>query len=182
MNLTTLSEQVHADNKAKGFWDKERNLGELLMLVVSEAGEAIEAHRKGRFANLRVYEEMAVDIEMFHHEAFLANIKDTFEDELADIVIRMLDFAGWKKYDLHQPEGVDADNNVGAALLAVVAEVCWINEFEGEINDEFIADSVALTIERVYAIARNTGCDLDFHISHKLSYNRTRPAKHGKQY
>ena len=40
---------IHGNNKAKGFWDKERNVGELLMLVTSELGEAMEAHQKGKF-------------------------------------------------------------------------------------------------------------------------------------
>ncbi|MDV7400066.1 hypothetical protein RZS08_52105, partial [Arthrospira platensis SPKY1] len=44
-NLNSLSNQIYEANKAKGFWDKERNVGELLMLVTSELGEAMEAHR-----------------------------------------------------------------------------------------------------------------------------------------
>ncbi|MEI2422137.1 hypothetical protein V6O07_17795, partial [Arthrospira platensis SPKY2] len=40
---------IHKNNKEKGFWDTEKNVGELLMLVVSELGEAMEAHRKSNF-------------------------------------------------------------------------------------------------------------------------------------
>ena len=39
MNLTELSKEIHQDNKEKGFWDEERNIGEMLMLIVSELGE-----------------------------------------------------------------------------------------------------------------------------------------------
>ena len=50
--LNELSEEIYQNNKEKGFWDNKRNVGEMLMLVTSELGEAMEAHRKGRFANL----------------------------------------------------------------------------------------------------------------------------------
>jgi len=38
---------VHANAKAKGFWDKERNDGEALALIHSEVSEALEALRRG---------------------------------------------------------------------------------------------------------------------------------------
>lgn len=48
MTINELIQVAHADAKAKGWWDEERNLGEALMLIVSECGEALEAHRNGR--------------------------------------------------------------------------------------------------------------------------------------
>ena len=42
--LNQASSLIHQNNKAKGFWDKERNIGELLMLVTSEPGEIGRAH------------------------------------------------------------------------------------------------------------------------------------------
>ena len=51
------------------------------MLIVSELGEAVEAHRSGRFGLER---------------------KDTFEDELADTVIRIFDLCGGLGIDLEK--------------------------------------------------------------------------------
>jgi hypothetical protein len=34
--LNNLSKQIYESNKAKGFWDQERNIGETLMLVITE--------------------------------------------------------------------------------------------------------------------------------------------------
>lgn len=48
MTINELIAKAHGAAKAKGFWDKERNTSELLMLIVSECGEALEAHRKGK--------------------------------------------------------------------------------------------------------------------------------------
>lgn len=98
--LNELAEEIYQNNKEKGFWDKERNVGEMLMLVTSELGEAMEAHRKGRFANLEAYEEFSEDFE--------DAIKDTFEDEIADSVIRLLDMCGGL--------GIDIDTHIRLKL------------------------------------------------------------------
>lgn len=93
-NLNKLSNEIHAGNKQRGFWDGERNVGELLMLVVSELGEAIEAHRKNRFTD-----PLFVGTEMTP-AAFAENIKDTFEDEIADAIIRLFDMCGGLGIDI----------------------------------------------------------------------------------
>lgn len=84
--LNNLSKEIHDDNVKKGWWTDlstglplERNVGELLMLCVSEISEAMEGARK----NLK-------DDKLPH--------RDMFEVELADTLIRIFDIAG--KYNL----------------------------------------------------------------------------------
>ena len=94
--LNKSAEIIFQNNKAKGFWDNERNVGELLMLVTSELGEAMEAHRKGKFANLERLEfELSPNSELPYERhlsaKFEMHVKDTFEDELADTFIRLGD-------------------------------------------------------------------------------------------
>lgn len=91
--LNELADGIYQDNKAKGFWDSERNVGEMLMLVTSELGEAMEAHRKGRFADIAAFEETS---------DFKAHVKDTFEDEIADAIIRLFDLAGGLGIDIEK--------------------------------------------------------------------------------
>ena len=101
--LNDLSKDIHAANIAKGFWDREPNVGELLMLVTSELGEALEAHRHGKRVDLKyieVYKVSSAVIEEPHNSFFKENIKDTFEDEIADAVIRLFDMAGGLGIDL----------------------------------------------------------------------------------
>lgn len=94
-NLNDLAKRVFEANKAKGFWDKERNVGELLMLTTSELGEAMEAHRKGRFAKIHLIEHLQMegytwkDSPVSFKSAFEEGVKDTFEDEIADAMIRL---------------------------------------------------------------------------------------------
>jgi len=95
--LTAAAKQVHKDNKQKGFWDKEREVGTLLMLATSELAEALEADRKGRYTGKIVSEDK--EKEEFP-QWFEQNIKDTFEDEMADTVIRILDICGAMDIDL----------------------------------------------------------------------------------
>ena len=97
--LNQSADHIYKANKLKGFWENERNVGEMLMLVVSELGEAMEAHRKNQFANWDSYQKEAPQDDK---KAFENHIKDTFEDEIADTVIRLLDLAGGLNIDLER--------------------------------------------------------------------------------
>lgn len=107
--LNESANVIFQNNKEKGFWDNDRNVGELLMLVTSELGEAMEAHRKGRFANLKQYYEISEKewadkspIEKREKYCFEKLVKDTFEDEIADAVIRLLDLSAGLGIDLEK--------------------------------------------------------------------------------
>lgn len=72
--LSMLAEQIHACNEVQGFWESE-NVGEKIALMHSELSEALEADRK--------------DLPSDHIAPFRG-----VEEELADCMIRILDFAG----------------------------------------------------------------------------------------
>jgi NTP pyrophosphatase (non-canonical NTP hydrolase) len=96
MEIKELVEQSHNTVKEKGFWDKERNVGEMLMLIVSELGEALEAHRHDKFANF------GKPIETDFKDWFEKNIKDSFCDEIADVFIRLGDLCGGLDIDIEK--------------------------------------------------------------------------------
>ncbi|MFY8021524.1 MAG: hypothetical protein ACOVP1_10010 [Bacteroidia bacterium] len=98
--INSLASSVFQINKEKGFWDQERNIGEMLMLVTSELGEAMEAHRKGKFSNWNLYETDCQSNSS--NEAFKQHIKDSFEDEIADAFIRLLDLSAGLGIDLEK--------------------------------------------------------------------------------
>ena len=75
-SLNELSQLCHSIAKEKGFWDSPRNIGEALMLIVTELAEAMEAHRHQDDAN--------------------------FKEELADTFIRLLDLCGGLKIDIEE--------------------------------------------------------------------------------
>jgi len=74
LTLQEWCERCHSIAKEKGFWDKERNIGEALMLVVTELAEAMEGYRHQDDAN--------------------------FREELADAFIRLFDLCGGLGIDI----------------------------------------------------------------------------------
>lgn len=66
--INELVIQSYTTAQKKGFWNKHRSVGEMLMLVVSELGEAIEAHRN--------------------------DDDEGFREEIADTFIRLADMCG----------------------------------------------------------------------------------------
>ena len=92
--LNTLSSQIHDNAVKHGFYDKPKEIGTLLMLVVSELGEAINADRAGRHCSIRLLPDN------IHKQQFEDAVKDTFEDEIADAIIRLLDLCGYLSIDI----------------------------------------------------------------------------------
>lgn len=115
--INDLIKRAHDTAKAKGFYERGQNVGERLMLIVSELGEALEAHRKNRWASIGVFDaeikptlcvlddrgEIVQRVESpIFKELFTERIKDTFQDEIADSVIRILDLCGAMGIDLER--------------------------------------------------------------------------------
>ncbi len=103
--IELLTKRIFEDNKKKGFWDKPRETGTLLMLIVSELGEALEADRISNYADQAVfnlYNKNISNNEFNKQVSFGKYIKDTFEDEIADAIIRLLDLCGAKGIDIEK--------------------------------------------------------------------------------
>ena len=97
--MNALKEQAHKTAVEHGFHEDVNPDAFYLGLVMSEAGEAINADRKGLHADAKAFEEDEAN-GFPVAENFKKRIKDSVEDEIADIVIRLLDFAGLKEYEL----------------------------------------------------------------------------------
>ena len=74
-----------------------------LALIQSEISEALEACRKGRYADREAFQKAGAT-----KEAFEEYMKDSFEDELADALIRILELAA--------TEGIDMDVHVSEKM------------------------------------------------------------------
>lgn len=109
-SLKALQEVIHADNKAKGWYDVPRTPLEFHMLMVTEIAEASEEIRKGtppvyvvNSHDGSIAEVQHVDsISFVHHDGDkVTPIKPEGEAiELADLFIRLLDYAEFRGIDL----------------------------------------------------------------------------------
>lgn len=99
--INDLAKEIHENAKNKGFYDEKKNIGEMLCLIHSEVSESLEADRKGNFCNVHnLYGTLGWVNEEQFKTSFKEYVKDTFEDELADIMIRVMDLAKYKNIDL----------------------------------------------------------------------------------
>ncbi len=79
---TKVSARVHANAVKKRFWDRDRNDGEALALIHSEVSEALEALREGNPPSEKAPGFSSV------------------EEELGDVVIRIMDLAAGRGWDV----------------------------------------------------------------------------------
>lgn len=86
----SVSAHVNATANEKGWWDKERNDGEIIALMHSELSEGLEGLRHGNPPSNHIPQFSAV------------------EEEMADVVIRIMDYARARGF------------NVGQAILAKI--------------------------------------------------------------
>ena len=76
--INSLSIKAHQNAIAHGWWEEERSFGEIVALMHSELSEALEYDRIG-------------DVPSEHIPDFRG-----VEEELADVIIRIFDYAGHK--------------------------------------------------------------------------------------
>ena len=81
--INELVEIAHNNSVNHGFWEKERNFGEVIALMHTELSEAFEEYR---------------------HETYYENGTKPcgIPSELADVVIRIFDFCGGNDIDLEK--------------------------------------------------------------------------------
>lgn len=106
-------------------------------------------------------------------------IKDTLEDEMADVAIRLGDLAG--------ALGVDFDKMNPCKYHRAFDKFTFTeNAFaltKGLCRDIIgIEKRIQFGLEYVTKWAKSINVDLDWHIGEKMKYNAARPPKHGKAY
>ena len=99
-----LRDRAYQCAKEHGFHDKEYSNEHWMMLIITEISEAVNADRKGKHADVEEFNKTTKITDFGFMRTFEKCIKDSVCDELADVVIRCLDFAGLKKIDIEQEE------------------------------------------------------------------------------
>jgi NTP pyrophosphatase (non-canonical NTP hydrolase) len=170
-----------------GFHDEKTSFEHQMMLVISEISEAVEADRKGRHANLKSFDSLS--LERPFDFCFKSYVKDTLEDELADVCIRLFDMCGCFSIEPYR-----SDKEVESLYTD------WTNEFGGlsfseqcyhlvnlltscSVKDKHdIAVTFGAALSYIYYLCKSLNIDLVRHIELKMRFNASRGYKHGKEY
>lgn len=130
MSLNGLRDDAHGNAVAHGFHDEPRTVGDGLMLIVTEAGEAYESFREGDAPSELRYEEKVaaygqsgepllddegkqVFASVRRRDPFPKKVDGSDDadrprkpvgvpSELADIIVRVLDFSGEHGIDIER--------------------------------------------------------------------------------
>lgn len=192
IELNKLRDEAYQIAVEHGWHDKDLSDEHFLCLVISELMEAVQAERKGKRADVAEFNEWQRNNIPFSEETrvrrfqedFEAYIKDSVEDELSDVCIRIFDLAGLRgtsfsdiKFSFtHKEEYIQRRKEMTFTewCYDIIRVICRYNKSKFPIAYLFIG-----ILEEVSCMAQIKGFDLLFHIEQKMKYNRTRPRMHG---
>jgi NTP pyrophosphatase (non-canonical NTP hydrolase) len=156
-----------------GWHEEEKPNAVWMCLVMTEIAEAVEADRKGLNYGLKEmdYKMGNVTDDTAFKKYYLEHVKGSVGEELADVVIRLLDYSA-----IRWPEGRDFlywEKRVASSIFPVNA---WYLCKE-VVGPQYM--QVSSAIWYVVDWAEDLGIDLAQNIEWKMRYNRMRPYKHG---
>lgn len=195
MNLNELRDKAYKIACEHGFHDKKYSDRHFLMLIITELSEAVDADRKNYHADIETfnYVEQKYYVCRFRHiywfdgefkRNFEEYLKDSFEFEIADAVIRCLDFCGMKCFDLSETQEMIEDNEPDPCLdetdiMTVIMYNITSLLFNKTRKEELRVQDVII---QLFGLSKHLDIDLEKHIELKMRYNELRPRLHGKEY
>lgn len=170
--------------KEHGFHDKEYSDDYYLMLIISEFSGAIDAHRKGNYMKIEIKEFERIHSSSFEYN-FKTFIKDSVEEELADIIIRCIDYCKVKNIDFSWfEEELFGRIDFGSDILMIFSKKLFTEQMF-ELTNMLISKKeygIKDIIVYVFYIAKMHNINLSWHIEQKMKYNELRPMFNGKKY
>lgn len=123
MKMNKFAAEVHQNAVEHGWWDEERSFGEIIALCHSELSEALEEYRAKRPMVYFVVEMddgkggtyPAIREDIISEEDFAGEKPEGIAVELADCIIRILDWYG--------KEGLDTDALLLEAGIIVMCDL-----------------------------------------------------------
>lgn len=184
IDFNLLRDKAYKIAKDHGFHEKEFSNEHFLVLVISELSEALEAYRKGNYLynEREIYnkskkkaQELSKRDTIAFDSFFWMRIKDTFEDELADTVIRLLDLAGYKKIRVCEEYlNLSVENkSMPEHIFTLISKLS---------SDFYLPYKIDFCIKYIFELSEKMGIDILWHIENKMRYNELRSYKHGKRF
>lgn len=185
-----LIERAYTCACVHGFHDEEKSVEHWMMLALSEVGEIVEADRKNIHADFAGFEK---SLGLALSERFKKHVKDSVEDEMADVCIRLYDLCGIKGIEpvvFYEDKYVKAMRDTFKELMGdkSLCERCYslsailCRAENGNIREDELPSIIGAALCFVWCMAEDMGIDLLRHIELKMSYNESREKRHGKKY
>lgn len=177
--LNKLTKEIHQNAVDHGWWEEERSTGEILALCHSELSEALEEFRNGM--DLKTIYANYDGAKIGYSSEYTKDAKpEGIPVELADVVIRILDFLGKRKTNINAMLEddllrIERDNNTFGEFISIChcyLSMALINDVQ---QDQFL---IGLIVE-IFKFSENFNIDIQKAIEIKHEYNKTRPYKHG---
>jgi NTP pyrophosphatase (non-canonical NTP hydrolase) len=201
MDLKELPKVSYTIAVEHGWWEEDRPLVDLIMLIVTEVAEAIEDYRKNHAPNEMWFEVKGSEGQIFVYSKGMIGDKPCgIPSELADIVIRIADIIGSlddpnsklavcnipKTEDIFELDLDSIQPSTGTFIeglfkLTYGIVMSLYEQPDGEIvpRQEWFRDHMKNALRQTFALARQFDIDLMEAIDLKTTYNRIRPYKHG---
>lgn len=175
MNLNELKIRAYEIACEHGWHEAEQSDETLLMLVITEISEAVNADRRNLHADVEAFKKYEDSVDF--KENFERQIKNTVEDELSDVVIRCLSMAGSRNLDLSMAHDMmecldELKPNI------TFPEVCYriASLTTAEIA---LVSKISSVLAVVLKYCECKGIDIEWFVEQKMKYNALRPYKHG---
>lgn len=184
MDIPKLIIEHHSMMTDRGFHDiktreisRENHIRELHALMIGElCGEALEAHRTNNFADLIklqtcYVEALNIEPDEAWMKLFKGGVKDSYGDEIADVILRLFDLCGYSCKKINPDYGEFYQQG-------------WSNEGSDflMISEQIINRDLSFVFNLLYGFCVYHNIPIEKHIVVKMAYNGTRPHKHGKEY
>lgn len=197
MNLNELAKEAHQISVDHGWWEKEPSFGDLVSLMHSELSEALEEYRAGRpmvwhgcmFPDPEAQRVCEMNDRCKENKEtckFRDRKPEGIAVELADCIIRILDWAGHENVNMDriffeameaykdQPEEEQSFGEFISALHNLLSMAYCDSEDSGD-RDIYMTLVVYYILESMGL----EGVNMDKVVREKMAYNRTRPYRHG---
>lgn len=167
MNHQTLIERSHKQACDKGFYENPQPRAMRIALIGEELYEMLGAYRKGK-----------VNPDFNDVEA----MKQSFEVEIADKVIRIYDFMGFEGIPYREMKPtLKFTMELGNDILLLNKALLKIKKSFGHIG-QYQDLTVNKLLALVLAFAQLYNVDIEKYIVWKLDYNLNREYMHGKKF
>jgi NTP pyrophosphatase (non-canonical NTP hydrolase) len=169
-----------------------KNISELLALIISELSESLEAHRVNKFASKtykyeisELKKDMNSDNKLMRSNSFVNFknfVKDTVEDELGDTILRICDLCGYLDIEITvgRFSANFKDMDFSELFMSCTGEI--YRAYSENLNNGDMSHYLQECVRFIYTYCLDNDIPIMDHMTAKMSYNDDRPHKHGKEY